>query len=737
MLFRSMQASASYVAGLAARVDSITSATDAGDRPARGKKASSVDSKALSALESKQNKALEAVQTQLSGSIAKATADMDYRLTEVQSKCEELEAQKKVAHDRFAALEDQQNELSAQMEEAVAATTAGSHTGSPRVSDELAAVNKRLAAFEGTISAGSNFSCACAAALDELQTKVEHFGAELSAVHQALSEGDGGNKVELREEMSALQEQLLELKVEQTNEMLALREKGNDSGSSMQLREEVAALQEQLLQVRVQQEAEIDVLREEVTKLPALHESLGATLTEMDSNTAALEDRIERTETSLRVALSKLQKEVQAKHAQMESSFSSAATAAADAAAAAAAVNSGDDEEGVNSAEFASLTAMLTAQTAQIEELKANLNACVTEERLGDAIAQANDANETYCESYCEQTIEAVSERATSAQAQCDTLAEQCAALFETVATVEQRAASTATTCSELAAQNTAVQDLLAKVDALSDEVSSATEAATCAKRFADEAVATAAATSTAAHQVEQSVHEDSSLSIQLQGELTAVSARLEELEVSTTEEKEALRSFVADLAQRVTDSTGLRDDIEAIESRLEELSTNSETALAKVGEEIEKRANKQHLEVFGELIGTVDRKVAELETRVEQNSSSADNSWAASSGAFADQLGSMQQELAACTAACTDLHGLTTQVTTCATNCERMEARVQEMQLAVSGCVAAAEGMNDLSERVAGIKADLSDMVETSYEDMEELRAEMVRAIRCPQAYL
>ena len=52
----------------------------------------------------------------------------------------------------------------------------------------------------------------------------------------------------------------------------------------------------------------------------------------------------------------------------------------------------------------------------------------------------------------------------------------------------------------------------------------------------------------------------------------------------------------------------------------------------------------------------------------------------------------------------------------------------MQEMQIAVSGCVTAAEGMNDLSEKVAGIKTDLSDMVETSYEDMEELRAEMVR---------
>ena len=84
-----------------------------------------------------------------------------------------------------------------------------------------------------------------------------------------------------------------------------------------------------------------------------------------------------------------------------------------------------------------------------------------------------------------------------------------------------------------------------------------------------------------------------------------------------------------------------------------------------------------------------------------------------------------------ACSATCTDLGGLTTQVTGCAASCEATDARVQEMQVAVSGCVTAAEGMNDLSEKVAGIKSDLSDMVETSYEDMEELRAEMVCTIR------
>ena len=65
------------------------------------------------------------------------------------------------------------------------------------------------------------------------------------------------------------------------------------------------------------------------------------------------------------------------------------------------------------------------------------------------------------------------------------------------------------------------------------------------------------------------------------------------------------------------------------------------------------------------------------------------------------------------------------------------MEARLQEIQIAVSGCVSAAEGMSDLAEKVAGIKSDLSDMVETSYEDMEELRTEMVRATyACKAAY-
>ena len=70
------------------------------------------------------------------------------------------------------------------------------------------------------------------------------------------------------------------------------------------------------------------------------------------------------------------------------------------------------------------------------------------------------------------------------------------------------------------------------------------------------------------------------------------------------------------------------------------------------------------------------------------------------------------------------------TQVTECAQSCEKMEARVQEIQIAVSGCVSAAEGMSDLAEKVAEIKSGLSDMVETSYEDMEELRTEMVRTI-------
>ena len=63
-------------------------------------------------------------------------------------------------------------------------------------------------------------------------------------------------------------------------------------------------------------------------------------MTEIDSNAAAIEDRIERTETSLRVALSTLQKEVHAKHIELESTIASAVTAAADAATAAAATSS-------------------------------------------------------------------------------------------------------------------------------------------------------------------------------------------------------------------------------------------------------------------------------------------------------------------------------------------------------------------------------------------------------------
>jgi chromosome segregation ATPase len=305
------------------------------------------------------------------------------------------------------------------------------------------------------------------------------------------------------------------------------------------------------------------------------------------------------------------------------------------------------------------------------------------------------------------------------------------------VAAAEERVTSTATTCSELAAQGSAVQDLVAKVDTLSDKISSTAEVANSARSTAAEAMATAAATTAAADRTDPLVEADSSLPVQLQGELSAVSSRLEELEVSTTQEKEAMRSCVADLAQRVTDSEGLREDMEAIESRMEELSTNTETALATVNEEVEKRANKQSLTGFGELIGEVDRKVAELQTRLEQNISSADNGGKTSSAALEDQLRSIQEELAACTASCTDSSGLMTQVTECAQSCEKMEARLQEIQIAVSGCVSAAEGMSDLAEKVAGIKSDLSDMVETSYEDMEELRTEMVRATyACKAAY-
>jgi chromosome segregation ATPase len=730
-----MQTSAADVASLTARVDSIASASDGGSAT-RGSKASSVDSRELVALESKHTKALEAAQSRLSGSIAQATADMDYRLTEVHSKCEELEAQKKVVQDRFAALEDLQSELSGKMQEAVAAIGQRSDRISPAVRDELAAVKTRLQAFEGTISAGSDFSRASASALDELQAKVEQLAADVVAAQQTLGDDGSANDVGLREDMSALQEQLLELKIEQTNEMATLREEVTETASDVQLSEEISALQEQLLESKMELTNEIASLREEVTKMPALHESLGATLSEIDSNAAAIEDRIERTETSLRVALSTLQKEVQAKHVELESTIASAATAAADAATAAAAANGGyDEQEGVNSAEFASLSATLAAQAAQMQELKANLDTCVTEEGLRDTLAQETDAN-VQTHGGLSDDIAALSERAASTQAQCDALAEQYAGLLETVTTVEEQVASTETTCSELAAQGTSVQDLVAKIDSLSDEISSAAEAATSARSTAEEAMATAAATTTAADKIDPLDQADSSVSVQLQGELSAVSSRLEELEASTNEEKEAMRSFVADLAQRVTDSTGLHDDMEAIESRLEELSTNTETALASVNEEVEKRANKQHLEVFGELIGTVDQKVVDLETRLEQNTSSADDGGKASSAALEDQLGKIQEELAACTASCTDLSGLTTQVTECADTCERMEARVQEIQVAVSGCVAAAEGMSDLSEKVAGIKSDLSDMVETSYEDMEELRAEMVRVIHRTRVY-
>ena len=37
-----------------------------------------------------------------------------------------------------------------------------------------------------------------------------------------------------------------------------------------------------------------------------------------------------------------------------------------------------------------------------------------------------------------------------------------------------------------------------------------------------------------------------------------------------------------------------------------------------------------------------------------------------------------------------------------------------------------AAAAVDEINEKVAAIKSDLSDMVETSYEDMEELRGEL-----------
>jgi chromosome segregation ATPase len=688
-----MQASAADIGKLAARVDSIAASSPAGGS-SRGKKAatSGVDHKALSALESKQKKSLEAMQTKLSGSIAQASADMDYRVTEVHSKCEELDAQKKIVQDRFAALEELQNELAATVEAASATAAASSRGISSLQSDELTAMMTRLDAFEGTIAAGSDFSRASSAALDELSTRVEQLGGELAVAQEALGSIDGGDDAEVREELSALQDQLLELKVEQASETATLRE--------------------------------------EVAKMPALHESLGATLTEMDTNAAAIEDKIERTETSLRVALSTLQKEVQSKHEQLETSI--AATVAA--ATAAAAASSGEEHEGVNSAEFAALSATQAAQTAQFEEFKASLGACVTEESLSAAVAEVNGACTQACGGLSEE-VAAVAERAASAEVKCDDLSTRCTGLLEEVSGLVEQSASTAKTCDELATHTAVLQEVSEKVDALGVEISSVSEASSSAMSAADAAMSaatTAGSAAVAAAQAQPS-EDGGPASMELQGEVAALSSRLEGLEASTTEEKDAVRTCVTDLAQQMSDTTGSQ---EAIENRLEELSSNTEAALATIQEEVEKRANKQHLAAFGELIGNVDRKVAELDARLEQDNQDkpAEDDGAAAAAAIKpvlEELEAIKQELAACSATCTDLGGLTTQVTGCAASCEATDARVQEMQVAVSGCVTAAEGMNDLSEKVAGIKSDLSDMVETSYEDMEELRVEMVCTIR------
>ena len=141
------------------------------------------------------------------------------------------------------------------------------------------------------------------------------------------------------------------------------------SASQAAMAEELAAAQEQLMELKIEV-AEVSGLREEVSKLPELQASLGEALTEIDAHGTALEDRIERTESSLTRALAKLREEWEGQ--------SSEAAAAVEAAG-------------------TQLSALETRTTATESALEGVTARCDSQESAAEGVAARCDALDAQC----------------------------------------------------------------------------------------------------------------------------------------------------------------------------------------------------------------------------------------------------------------------------------------------------------------------------------------------------
>ena len=318
--------------------------------------------------------------------------------------------------------------------------------------------------------------------------------------------------------------------------------------------------------------AEVSGLREEVSKLPELQASLGEALTEIDAHGTALEDRIERTESSLTRALAKLREEWEGQ--------SSEAAAAVEAAG-------------------TQLSALETRTAATESALEGVTARCDSQESAAEGVAARCDA----LDAQCSEALAAAQDG--SAQ---EELSARVESLGEEVAAAASGAAGAISAAREASSAAAGQQEHERLATELS-EVSARLEEQSAAIRTQVEAVSAAA---------EEEKTRLATLSSEVEEQSASVSARLDTITADAEAEKVAVREVVAELVQ----SNDSRHEARAasakgLEERLEELSGNTEAALASAQDAIGQLTKRQHLEAVGELIGGVDKNVHVLQEEV------------------------------------------------------------------------------------------------------------------------